>query len=90
MLPLCFIIKVFSMKSTLKKHIPLLISICFIITAITLYRLEPSFLELTELDTYDLRFVYRGHLKPGNEIALIVIDEKSLDEIGRWEWPAPC
>jgi len=87
LLPLCFIIKVFSMKSTLKKHIPLLISICFIITAITLYRLEPSFLELTELDTYDLRFVYRGHLKPGNEIALIVIDEKSLDEIGRWEWP---
>lgn len=75
------------MKSRFKKRMPLFISICFIIVTIALYYLKLPFLELMELDTYDLRFAYRGTLKPGNEIALIVIDEKSLDEIGRWEWP---
>lgn len=75
------------MKSSFKKRIPFFISISFIIATIGFYRVELPFLKFMELKTYDLRFVYRGTLKPGNEIALIVIDEKSLDEIGRWEWP---
>ncbi|KPJ58542.1 MAG: hypothetical protein AMJ42_03090 [Deltaproteobacteria bacterium DG_8] len=80
-------VTLYVMKSTLKKRIPFFISIGFIIATIGFYRAKLHFLERMELDTYDLRFVYRGPLKPGNDIALIVIDEKSLDEIGRWEWP---
>jgi adenylate cyclase len=75
------------MLDWIKKRIPLFISICLIIITIVLYQLKLPFLERMEQDTYDLRFLYRGVIKPGNEIALIVIDEKSLDEIGRWEWP---
>ena len=75
------------MLEWIKKRIPLFISICLIVLTIGLYQLKLPFLERMELDTYDLRFVYRGPIKPGNEIALIAIDEKSLDEIGRWEWP---
>ena len=75
------------MKSRLKKRIPFFISMCFITVTIGLYYLKLPFLEFMELKTYDLRFVYRGPLKPGNETVLIVIDEKSLDEIGRWQWP---
>jgi adenylate cyclase len=75
------------MKGSLKKRITFFISLSFIIATIGFYRVRLPFLKFMELKTYDLRFVYRGILKPGNEIALIVIDEKSLDEIGRWEWP---
>jgi len=75
------------MKSSFKKRIPFFISIGFITATIGFYHARLPFLEFMELKTYDLRFVYRGELNPGNEIALVVIDEKSLDEIGRWEWP---
>ena len=75
------------MKGRFKKHIPFFISICFIIVTIACYYLKLPFLEFMELKTLDLRFVYRGPLKPGNETVLIAIDEKSLDEIGRWQWP---
>jgi len=75
------------MKSGIKKYIPFFITACIIILTTLLYFLKPSFLEFMELKTFDLRFVYRGPLKPGNEIALVAIDEKSLDEIGRWQWP---
>jgi len=75
------------MLDWIKKRIPLFISICLIVITLGLYQLKLPFLERMEQDTYDLRFLYRGAINPGNEISLIVIDEKSLDEIGRWEWP---
>lgn len=40
-----------------------------------------------ELKVFDLRFLYRGVKNPGNEIIIATIDEKSLDELGRWPWP---
>jgi len=60
----------------------LITSIC-----IVLYFLKPSFLELMELKVFDLRFLSRGGKKPGNEVVIAAIDEKSLDELGRWPWP---
>ena len=57
------------------------------IICIILYFLKPSFLELMELKVFDLRFLSRGTQKPGSEIAIATIDEKSLDELGRWPWP---
>jgi len=57
------------------------------IICIILYFLKPSFLELMELKVFDLRFISRGNKKPGNEVVIATIDEKSLDELGRWPWP---
>jgi adenylate cyclase len=57
------------------------------IICIILYFLKPSFLELMELKVFDLRFLSRGIKKPGSEVVIATIDEKSLDELGRWPWP---
>ncbi|MBW1738679.1 MAG: CHASE2 domain-containing protein [Deltaproteobacteria bacterium] len=34
-----------------------------------------------------VRFLSRGHLKGSSEVVMAVLDEKSLDEEGRWPWP---
>jgi adenylate cyclase len=52
-----------------------------------IFLIGPSFLEMIELKTLDLRFKSRGAMKGNDTIALAVIDEKSLDEEGRWPWP---
>lgn len=44
-------------------------------------------LEMVELKSYDLRFLSRGMKKATPEVVLAVIDEKSLDTIGKWPWP---
>ncbi len=31
-------------------------------------------------------FQWRGPLKPGPEVVITAIDEKSIDELGRWIW----
>jgi adenylate cyclase len=48
---------------------------------------DPDFLSLLELKTLDLRFLSRGKIVTTGEVALVAIDEKSLDELGRWPWP---
>ena len=52
-----------------------------------IYYLDPDFLSLLELKTLDLRFLSRGKIATTGEVALVAIDEKSLDELGRWPWP---
>jgi len=59
------------------------ISFLFIVT----YFLSPSFLELLELKTVDARFRSRPPITPGQDVVIATIDEKSLDELGRWPWP---
>ena len=44
-------------------------------------------LDLVELKSYDLRFLSRGAVEPAPEVVIAAIDEKSLDEEGRWPWP---
>ncbi|MFQ5896593.1 MAG: CHASE2 domain-containing protein, partial [Nitrospinota bacterium] len=45
---------------------------------------RPQRLELMALDA---RFKIRGPKEPGPEVVVAVIDEKSLDQLGRWPWP---
>ncbi len=52
-----------------------------------IYLISPSFFELLELKTIDARFRGRPPVAAGKEVVIAVIDEKSLDEIGRWPWP---
>jgi adenylate cyclase len=49
--------------------------------------IEPSFLEIVELKTLDLRFKSRRTMKSHDAVVLAVIDEKSLNREGRWPWP---
>ncbi|HBO83749.1 MAG: hypothetical protein A2073_07105 [Deltaproteobacteria bacterium GWC2_42_11] len=60
-----------------------------IITIISLfiYLIGIPFFHLMELKAFDLHFVSRGKIKPGSEVVIVAIDEKSLDKFGRWPWP---
>lgn len=64
-------------------------NITFVVTLVilSLYLLGVEFLELIELKAYDLRLRARGIKQPSGHVALAVIDEKSLKELGKWPWP---
>ena len=66
---------------------PFSITLGLIILVCTVFLIGPSFLELLELKTMDLRFISRGVREPGGTVVLAVIDEKSLDAEGKWPWP---
>ncbi len=40
-----------------------------------------------EFLSQDFRFTLAGERTPGNDVAIISIDEKSIDSLGRWPWP---
>lgn len=45
-----------------------------------------DFFESLELKFYDVRMAISGSSKPSEEIALVDIDDDSIDRIGRWPW----
>ena len=45
------------------------------------------FFEVLEEKTLDLRFAMRGKVAPGPETVIAVIDEKSINKLGRFPWP---
>ena len=48
--------------------------------------LAPNALVRLDNDALDFQFRLRGERSPGQEIILVLIDEKSLKDIGRWPW----
>jgi len=58
------------------------------VTALTagLYWIYPPVLHRLELMCQNAHFQVRGPVQPGPEVAIIAIDEKSVDELGRWPW----
>jgi adenylate cyclase len=58
-----------------------------ILLVLALFLLGFPFLDFMELKTYDLRFLSRGIEKPDPRVVAAVLDERSLDEVGRWPWP---
>ncbi len=54
---------------------------------IALYIFDPGFLKGIELKTYDVRAKTRKHTNPGEEIAIVVIDDESIARLGRFPWP---
>src|SRR5919106_170846 len=66
---------------------PATLMVCGLVAVITLYSLNVHILEIIELKTYDLRFLSRGPQPPSPAVAMVVIDEKSLEAEGRWPWP---
>lgn len=63
------------------------ITIGIIVLGMVAYLWGVTFLDIMELKTVDLRFLSRGPVSPGPEVVLAVIDEKSLQEQGKWIWP---
>jgi adenylate cyclase len=80
----------FSLKSLFKRSVwinPATLMVYSLIAVVAVYTLDIHILELIELKTYDLRFLSRGDRKPSPAVAMVVIDEKSLEAEGRWPWP---
>jgi len=44
------------------------------------------FLKTIEMRYLDFRFQNRGYIEPGNDVVIATVDEKSIQEIGRWPW----
>jgi len=66
---------------------PVSITTGLIIFVFVMFYWGVPILDIIELKTYDLRFISRGTMKPSPDIVLAVIDEKSLDAVGKWPWP---
>jgi hypothetical protein len=45
----------------------------------------PDILEVIEAKTLDLRFLLRGQSAPHRDIVIVAVDEKTEDELGRWQ-----
>lgn len=48
---------------------------------------EPAFLQTIEVKALDAKFHTRGEREISERVAIIAIDDKSLEELGRWPWP---
>jgi adenylate cyclase len=56
------------------------------VTMVILSWLGPGFLVRLENTSLDFRFKLRGKRNVGSSIVLVAVDEKSLQELGRWPW----
>ncbi|MFA5139735.1 MAG: CHASE2 domain-containing protein [Elusimicrobiota bacterium] len=50
------------------------------------YTFQFGFLEMIELKTFDLRAQLRTNLDPTADIAIVAIDDESIERLGRWPW----
>ncbi len=65
----------------------LTLTIGIVVLTGVLFVVNPPLLDYIELKTYDLRFVSRGARPTTGQVVMALVDEKSLDEQGRWPWP---
>lgn len=52
--------------------------------SLTLYGIGIPFFNIIELKAYDYHLIIRGKVPHGQKVAIVAIDEKSLDRFGRW------
>lgn len=57
------------------------------VLVILMSRFGFGFIDTIENKVLDFRFIVRGTTPPGDEVVIIAIDEKTLDELGRWPFP---
>ena len=53
---------------------------------LTLYYFKVDILQQLDLKFIDAKFRLRGEVKPGDDITIVEIDKKSINEIGKWPW----
>lgn len=71
----------------MKKFIPWIIGISISCAVVLVYTVNPPSIHRLELLFQNAHFQWRGPVKPGPEVVIAAIDEKSLDVLGRWPWP---
>lgn len=67
------------------KRISLLIGGCVGLFILSLWWLGA--LQGLENKSLDFRFKLRGQVKPPESIAIVVVNEESIQQLGRWPWP---
>jgi CHASE2 domain-containing sensor protein/predicted Ser/Thr protein kinase len=70
----------------LKKFSGLILYVLITILVISLYAGKYGFLERIDLRMQDGMFKLRGSINPQNDMIIVGLDEKSLDQIGKWPW----
>jgi adenylate cyclase len=71
----------------MKKYISWIIGLAITVIVALGYWLNPPSMHRLELFFQNAHFQWRGPLKPGTEVVIAAIDEKSIDQVGRWPWP---
>lgn len=66
-----------------RKYLVIAVTLSFVLLAL----LDPNFMEAWETKTVDWRFLVRGAQPAGDAVAIVMIDERSIQEGGRWPWP---
>ncbi|MBI5048805.1 MAG: adenylate/guanylate cyclase domain-containing protein [Deltaproteobacteria bacterium] len=69
-----------------KLWIFLLCGIFASVFALVIYKIKPPFINGIDQIASDARFKARGKVSPVTEVAIVAIDEKSVNELGRWPW----
>jgi len=68
--------------------IPLLIGLASAALVLALFAVGTTFLALMELKATDAMFRARGPIPAkSGKVAVVAVDERSLDQLGRWPWP---
>ncbi len=74
------------LKNRSPLFVVLIISLISSLLTISLYIFNTPVLEEVDLRLSDFRFRSRGPVEPSPDIVIVAIDEKSVNEIGRWPW----
>ncbi len=70
----------------LRKFSGFILYVLITILMISLYAGKYGFLERLDLRMQDAMFKLRGSISPQEDIIIAGIDEKTLDQIGKWPW----
>ncbi len=62
------------------------IGIITALTSVLFYALRLDILNSIDLKLKDVRFRTRGNVVPHSRVVIVAIDEKSINELGRWPW----
>lgn len=62
------------------------IAVISIIITVTLYSIKIEFFTAIDLKLKDTKFKIREPITPDKRVAIIAIDTKSINELGRWPW----
>jgi adenylate cyclase len=63
-----------------------LLGACLTIALALVTWIGPDLLVRLDSAALDIQFRLRGERNPGQEVVLVLVDEKSLKEVGRWPW----
>lgn len=64
-----------------------MVGVCLTVLLLTLSWIDPPILTRLENVALDAQFRVRGEREASRDVLLVLIDEKSLSEVGRWPWP---